>query len=481
MTVEPSTPDAGTGFLYDQVSRHITALIENGTLRPGDRAPSLRKLSGQLKVSLSTVTQAYMNLERQGVLKARPQSGYYVSTPVQALPSPPRKTTPAKGPRKVRFSKLFEEIFSNARDPDVLPLGAAMPSMELMPIKGLLRATTRAANRNAEAAVSYAFTPGDPELRRQISRLYMEQGLNVGPEEIITTSGASEAVSLALQSVARRGDIIAVESPTYFAVLRLIERMGLMAVEIDTDPDTGMCLDALETALETMDIKAVLTIPNFSNPVGSLMPEDNKRRLVEMTHAHNTPVIEDDIYGELYFGDHRPGTLREHDRDGLVITCSSFSKTLAPGYRIGWIIPGERYRDDVLEWKQATTSAVASIPQMAVAEFLRSGDFERHLLRMRRAVREQVDAMRYLIARHFPEGTRVTNPQGGYVLWVEMPRGSDCLEVFEEALKEGIAITPGILFSATRRYRNFIRINCGFPITEGVEDGIKRLGRLISN
>ncbi|MGB0712178.1 MAG: PLP-dependent aminotransferase family protein [Gammaproteobacteria bacterium] len=481
MTVEANTGEGAPGFLYDQVSRHITGLIDSGTLRPGDRVPSLRKLSGQLKVSLSTVTQAYMNLERQGVLKARPQSGYYVNAPVQPLPTPPRKTSPAKGPRKVRISKLFEDIFSIARDPDVLPLGAAVPSMDLMPVKGLLRATTRAANANARAAVSYAFTPGDPELRRQIARLYMDQGLTVPSDEIITTSGASEAVSLALQSVVRRGDIIAVESPTYFAVLRLIERMGLMAVEIDTDPDTGICLDALETALETMDIKTVLTIPNFNNPVGSMMPEENKKRLVELVSAHDTPVIEDDIYGDLYFGDQRPGTLRRYDTDGLVITCSSFSKTLAPGYRIGWIIPGERFRDDVLEWKQATTSAVASIPQMAVAEFLRSGDYDRHLVRMRRTVREQVETMRYLIGRHFPEGTRVTNPQGGYVLWVEMPRGSDCLEVFEQALKEGIAITPGILFSATRRYRNFIRINCGFPITEGVEDGIRRLGTLIAS
>ena len=467
------------GFLYDRVSRHVMGLVESGTLKPGDRAPSLRQLSQQLKVSITTVKQAYVALEDQGVLSVRPQSGFYVNNRVEQAPQVQLRSTTSFKPRKVRFGELFEEIFQIANDPNIVPLGAAVPSVDLMPVKGLIRATNRAASRLAESVLDYCFPPGNAELRRQIARQYLQLGMSVSPEDVIVTSGASEALHLCLQAVTRRGDIIAVESPTYFSVLRLIERMGLLAVEIDTDPETGMRLDALENVLETMDVKAILSVPNFNNPTGALMPEENKRRLAELIAEHNIPLIEDDIYGELYFDDIRPPVIKKFDTNGLVLTCSSFSKTLAPGYRIGWVLAG-RYRDEVLEWKQATTSAVASLTQQAVSDYLRSGEYERHLVRMRKAFREQVEKMRFTVAHHFPEGTRMTNPRGGFVLWVEMPRGVDCLDVFNRALEAGISITPGIIFSATRRYRNFIRISCGHSWSAEIEQAVKKLGEIVA-
>lgn len=477
MTVSDSR--AIDGFKYDQVSRHIVALVDKGLLKPGDRLPSLRGLSRQLKVSITTVSQAYAALERRGLVKTRPQSGFYLRSAVSQAPGPPGKTSTSGRPRKVRFGELFEEIFMMANDPHVAPLGAAKPAVELMPVKGLVRATSRAAARAPQAALDYCFPPGDLELRRLIAQRYVEVGLDVAPEKVVVTTGATEALALSLQTVARRGDIIAVESPTYFSVLRLIERMGMLAVEIDTDPATGLCLEALENAIDTMDVQAVLTVPNFSNPIGSLMPEDKKRDLVALLERHGIPLIEDDIYGELYFHGPRPGVAHTHSRKGQVLTCSSFSKTLAPGYRIGWVI-ADRYRDDVLEWKQATSSAVASLPQFAVAEFLRTGEYERHLVRLRAAYHEQVQKMRFVLGRHFPAGTRVTNPQGGFVLWVELPPGVDCLEVFSRALAANIGITPGVLFSATRRYRNAIRINCGYPWSAAIEQAVIRLGGIVA-
>ncbi len=466
-------------FLYDRVSRHVLDLIEQGTLQPGERAPSLRGLSRQLKVSISTVKQAYAELEARGVLRVRPQSGFYVNgLPQPAAPVPRRRAVCCK-PRRVRFGELFEEIFLLANNPEIVPLGAAVPSPDLMPGKGLLRATRRAAGLHAGEAVDYCFPPGLPRLRRQIARRYAELGVGVSPEEVVITSGATEALTLALQTVARRGDIIAVESPTYFSVLRLIERMGLLAVEIDTDPETGMDPEALDMALETMDVRAVLTVPNFNNPLGALMPEANKRRIAELVAEHDVALIEDDIYGDLYFEGERPPPVRRFDPSGKVLTCSSFSKTLAPGYRVGWVLAGS-YLDDVLEWKQATTSATASLTQLGVSEYLRSGEYERHLRRLRKAFRDQVERMRLLVARHFPPGTRITQPGGGFVLWVEMPRGCDCLEVFHQALEKGISITPGILFSATRRYRNCIRLNSGHTWSEEIEQAVIRLGDIVA-
>ncbi len=467
------------GFLYDQVSRHVLGLIEQGTLRPGERAPSLRGLSRQLKVSISTVKQAYGSLEERGVLKVRPQSGFYVSGLPQQAPPVPRRHAVCCKPRKVRFGELFEEIFLLANNPEIVPLGAAVPSPDLLPGKGLLRATRRAAGLHAEAAIDYCFPPGLPALRRQIARRYAEFGVSVSPDEVVITSGATEGLTLALQAVARRGDVIAVESPTYFSVLRLIERMGLLAVEIDTDPETGMDPEALEMALETMDIRAVLTVPNFNNPLGALMPVAHKQRIAQLVAEHGVTLIEDDIYGDLYFEGERPPPIRRFDEAGRVITCSSFSKTLAPGYRVGWVLAGSRV-DDVLEWKQATTSATASLPQLGVSEYLRSGEYDRHLRRLRQAFRDQVEHMRLLVARHFPPGTRITQPAGGFVLWVEMPRGNDCLEVFHNALEAGISITPGILFSATRRYRNCIRISCGHASSDEIEAAVEKLGQILS-
>jgi len=254
--------------------------------------------------------------------------------------------------------------------------------------------------------------------------------------------------------------------------------MGMLALEIDTDPATGMNLDALEEAFDTMDIKAVLASPNISNPLGCLMPENKKRELVNMLAERDVPLIEDDVYGSVYFGDRAPRSAKSYDLNNLVLSCSSFSKTLAPGYRIGWVLAG-RYNDKIRELKQATFSATSSINQLAMAEFLSSGQYDRHLVRLRKAMREQIEKGRYMICKNFPDGTCISKPQGGNVLWVEMPRGCNSIEIFNRALQYNIGVTPGILFSATRRFKNYLRINCGYPWDETNEAAIATLGRLV--
>ena len=467
-------------FKYDQVSRYINELIEKGDLKPGDKAPSLRKLSKQLGVSIATITQSYVNLEDQGVLTAKPQSGFYVNTLVNQINDIDKSATTPGQARRVRFGELFEEVFRNANNPRITPFGISNPSMEFMPVKSLTRATRSIISRYPQKSMDYLFPPGDRKLREQIAQLYAQTHTRISANDIIITSGATEALSISLRTVAKRGDIIAVESPTYFAVLRMIEQMGMLAVEIETDRVTGLDLDALEEGFDTMDIKAVLASPNTSNPLGCQMPEQKKRELVNLMAERDTPLIEDDVYGSVYFGDKAPRPAKSYDLNNLVLSCSSFSKTLAPGHRVGWAIAG-RYRKKFLQYKQAWSLATSSINQLALAEFLSSGQYERHLVRLRQAMREQVEKGRYLIARNFPQGTRVSNPHGGSVLWVEMPEGCDCIDIFNKALENNIGITPGILFSATRRYRNYIRINCGFPWNEANVNALKTLGQIVCN
>jgi DNA-binding transcriptional MocR family regulator len=289
--------------------------------------------------------------------------------------------------------------------------------------------------------------------------------------------------------------VIAVESPTYFSVLQLIEQLGMLALEVPTDPSEGMHLDSLEERLRERRVKAVISVANFANPTGALMPDANKRRLVEMLSERQIPLIEDDINGELFFSAVRPANAKRFDTDGWVLTCASFSKTLAPGYRVGWVLPGRfkdavigyrvgwvlpgRFKDAVIKAKQVSTSATASLPQLAIAEFLRTGSYDRHLRRLRSAYREQVECVRNTVGELFPGGTRITRPQGGMVLWVELPRGVDSVELFNKALAAGVSITPGPLFSPTRKFKNYLRITCGRPWDEDIAHALQTLADLV--
>ena len=473
------TVSRSESYKYDQVSRYITELIEKGDLKPGDKAPSLRKLSKQLGVSIATITQSYVNLEDQGILNAKPQSGFFINALANKINDFPKSASTPRQARRVRFGDLFEEIFNNANNPRITSFGTASPSMEFMPVKSLTRATRSIVSRHPQKCMEYIFPPGDRKLREQIALQYNQNYTRVNADDVIITSGATEALSLSLRTVAKRGDIIAVESPTYFAVLRMIEKMGMLAVEIDTDPVTGLNLDALEEAFDTMDIKAVLASPNFNNPLGCLMPEDKKRELVNLLAERDIPLIEDDVYGEVYFGEKPPRPAKSYDLNDIVLSCSSFSKTLAPGYRIGWVLAG-RYQKEFKELKQAWSSATSSINQLAVAEFLSSGQYGRHLVRLRMTMRDQVEKGRYMVAKSFPKGTCISNPQGGNVLWIEMPKGCNCIDIFNRALEHNIGVTPGILFSATRGFKNYIRINCGFPWDATRIKAIETLGGIVN-
>lgn len=474
MATVSATRDA---FLYDQVGQLVVGMIDNQTLQPGDRVPSLRKMSRQLKVSVTTVMQAYVTLEERGYIEARPQSGYYVRSRRRIEARVPRKSRPRSAPRPVAVGDTVAAILAATRQQGVVPLGIANPSPELLPVKALNRALARVSADHSQASIDYSFPPGNEELRRQIAFRTVDLGCQVGPDDIVIANGCTEALSLSLSAVARPGDVIAVESPTYFFVLEMIERLGMLALEICTDAETGLCLDTLERELGRHDVRAVVTVANFHNPVGSLMPDAGKQRLVAMLAERGIPLIEDDIFGDLHFGETRPRIAKCFDRDGLVLTCSSFSKTLAPGYRIGWVIPG-RFTGAVLKIKR-TMGFSATPTQLAVAEFLRSGGYDRHLRRLRAAYRDQVQRMRDHIAQVFPAGTRITRPQGGFVLWVELPPGVDSMELFEQALAAGVSIAPGTLFSPTQKYRRFIRLNAGMVWSDPLRAAVDTLGRLV--
>ena len=470
---------------YERHADDIAQLIHSGALRPGDRVPSVREASRTRGISPSTVFEAYYLLEAQGLIHARPRSGYYVSAQLpgtaEARPAEPQPSQPAATSTEVAISDLVFEVLGLARDRDLVPLGSAFPGLELFPLERLARCLASGMRKLDPWNIVQSLPPGDERLRQQIALRYGVHGTAVDVEEIIITNGAMEALNLCLEGVTQPGDVVVVESPTFYAALQALERLNLQALEIATHPRDGIDLAALAQALERQTphqpIKACWLMPSFQNPLGSLMPEGKKRELVALLARHGVPLIEDDVYGELYFGKQRPGLTKSHDSAGLVMHCSSFSKTLAPGFRLGWAVAG-RYARQV-ERLKLTTSLSAPIPlQMALADYLAHGGYDRHLRQLRLTLAAQQNTMLQAIAVHFPPGTRVTRPQGGYFVWVEMPAGIDALALHRSALAAGISIAPGPIFSATRAFRHCIRLNYGHPWSAQLEEAIATLGRL---
>ncbi len=465
-------------LLYETLAAELNASITRGVLRPGDRLPSVRLLARQRRVSVATVLQAYLRLENQGVIEVRPKSGHYVRTRRALELAEPRTSRRAASPAKVQVSTGVAALSASMRDPAVVPLGSALLSPDLLPIRALNRMLAGIAREVSTAGATYESGPGLLTLRRQLARRSVTWGMSLAADDFVTTNGAVEALHLALRAVAKPGDAIAVESPTYFGVLQLIEELGLKAVEVPTNPRSGFELDALEQVIRsTPSLKAVLAMPTVSNPIGCVMPDDAKEKLVKLVTKYGLDLIEDDAYGELVFDSPRPRPARAWDREGRVLFCGSISKTLAPGYRVGWIAPG-RHMQRIEQLKFAFTVASPTLPQLAVAEFLASGGYDRHLRRLRATLRGQVDRVREAIAESFPAGTRVTAPSGGFVLWVELPQGADALELQSRALARGIALAPGPIFSARGRFAHCLRLSCGFPWSPRIAAAVATVGEL---
>jgi DNA-binding transcriptional MocR family regulator len=466
--------------LYEGIARTLSDLIERGVLRPGDRMPSLRATRKKSGASLGTILQAYVRLEDTGFIEARPRSGYYVRSRPSGQAALPLRSSPAPVSTEVNVANLVFDVLEAIKHPEIVPLGSAFPSPEHFPTDRLNKAAADAARRLPVWSSVRDLPPGNVELRRLIALRYAEAGVDIAPDDIVITCGAMEAISLSLNAVAKPGDIIAIESPTFYSTLLSIERMGMKVVEIPTSPRDGIDLGSLKNALNSLDVAACLVMSNFQNPLGASMPDEKKRELVDMLARANTPLIEDDVYSELYFGDTKPRPARAFDRSGLVLHCGSFAKCLAPGSRIGWLTPG-RFRSEIERLKFISTISTASLPQAALAEYLKHGGYERHLRGFRQRLRGALAAMTEAVTTHFPAGCRLTQPQGGYMLWIEMPKSIDALRLHQLALAEGISIAPGPLFSAKRKYKNFVRLNYGHFDVKSTVNAVRTLGGLATD
>jgi len=466
-----------SALLYRQLADKLKRAIDHGSLKSGDRLPSVRELSEREQVSLATAVTTYRHLENQGLVEARPKSGFFVREQAHRLAEPEMQRRPARA-KSVTVVDTIMQVISESRQPGLVPLGAACASPLLYPTAKLRRLIAAQDRDNLDAIGRYGMSMGHTGLREQIVKRFARLDTLLLPENIIVTIGAMEAINLCVRAVAKPGDIIAIESPTYFGILQIIESLGMKALEIPTDPRTGISLEALDLATQKAGaVKAVIVMPTVQNPLGSTMPEENKQRLVELMETRGIPVIEDDIYGDLSFARQRPRPLKVWDKTGNVMLCSSFTKNIAPGFRVGWVAAG-RWQEAITHLKFTNTVSTPMVFQSAIAKFMEEGGYDHHMRHLREAFQTQIRHVRETVERHFPEGTRLTRPEGGFLLWVELPKGIDSIELFQRAIAEKIYIAPGKIFTSGDRFDNYIRLNCGYPWSGELEKGLIRLGKL---
>jgi len=465
-------------YKYEGVKRQIESAIESGALLPGDRIPSLRDMSKKGRVSISTVLKAYLELETEGTLESRPQSGFYIRKKLGGIPAP-QMTCPELKPSRLDSFSFQYAVLNSMANTNIIPLGTAIPSPALLPTTVLTKLYRLAVNTQPNA-YGYEEIPGNRKLRAQIAYHMLDAGINAHMDDIIVTNGATEALFLTLSTLAEPGDTIAIESPCYFGYLHILETLGIYALEIPTDPETGIDFAALRQALTKYQVKACLLQPNFNNPFGCLTPDQKKSEIAELLAAHSVPLIEDDIVGDLPFSGTRPLAMTSFSNGADSIFISSFSKMLAPGLRIGWIY-AKKQREKLLKRKLATSINTNRPAQLALGDYLANGRYGKHLKNYSAKCRKQVSQVATAVERYFPPNTRLSRPKGGFLLWAELPEEIDTDLIYSKALAEGIGVAPGSIFTAQNRYRNCLRLSCGHPYTEQIDHALKRLGELAAD
>jgi DNA-binding transcriptional MocR family regulator len=473
--------------LYRKVAQNLALDIEQGVYLAEQKIPSVRKLSKQLQVSISTITQAYALLEDQGLILAKPQAGYFVRKGANDEPVAPPVSQGGQ-PKAVTKIELIHHILEHVNVNSSVDLGCAIPDYSFLPYRSLQTHMQKVTRFNMEKVVNYQLSPGLESLRAQIALRMRDVGFRCHADDIVITQGCSEALHLCLSSATQRGDIIAVESPCYYGFLQMANLRGLNVIEIPTDPNHGISVDALQLALEQWPIKAIMVTSRYSNPTGGSISSEKQKELVKLARQFDCQIIEDDIYGELPLdrsalsvcSEKEPvnTVIKTHDTDDRVMYCSSYSKTVGPGLRIGWCIPG-RNKKAVIQAQRFSTMATSSLPQLTMASYLQNGHYDKHLRSLRQRVTENIKLFSQTVKHNFPLGTRLSVPAGGFILWICLPDSVSSIELLHLAQTESISIIPGDIFSNSDQFKNYIRLNCATPWNEEVKQAIARLGELV--
>ena len=463
--------------LYQQLAERLSREIDDGIWQPGERIPSIRQSCKTHHLSPMTVLQAYQLLESQGRILARPQSGYYVKAASPKVAHHTPSQTHYSG--SVDINDLVFEVLQASKSRALVPLGMSVADPTLFPHPQLGRALASCMRKLDPFSTVADLPPGNEALRRAIAQRYASDGVAVNPQEIIITTGAMEALSLSLQVLTEPDDWVVVESPTFYGALQAIERLKLKAVEIPVIPGVGIDLALLEDALTRIPVKACWLMGNVQHPLGHTMPDGHKAQLMALLNSHGVPLVEDDVYAEVYFGRERPKPIRHWDQRGDSLLCSSFSKCLAPGFRVGWVVAGP-HAERVQRLQLMSTLSTNVPSQLALAEMLRQGGVDAHFRRLRHTLAQRQQQMRAALQRLLPDEVRISSPDGGYFLWLALPAHFDSRALHAKALGSGFSVAPGALFSSQGQHNHCLRLNSSHPWSEQLEQALFKLAELIN-
>lgn len=469
------------GFQYLTIADELEKLINTEVYPVGRKLPSLRLISLRFQVSIGTVLKAFVLLIDKGLILGKERSGYVVLRRSVLNVDLPQRSKTISGATEVRLSPVLHQISREEQEhKSFVSFFNAVLDVGLLPLNAIRRSLQHASRDLTGSHLLYEKANGNPLLRQEIAgRSFRWKGA-LSAEDVIITNGALEAVGLCLRAVAEKGDTIVLETPFYYGILQTIEALGLKIVELPGDTLSGIDLDQLEQVCEEHRVAACVLISNFNNPNGAMLSDQKKRDIAAFARRKKIPVIDDDIYGDLHFDTERPANIKSYDADGWVMLCSSFSKSVAPGYRIGWCAPG-RFTEKVIRLKAVTNVATASVVQLSLLQLLNTGAYDRHLRKLRPELHKLMLLTLQAIEQYFPVGTRMSRPKGGLVLWIELPQGVDAVLLHQKAIAEHIQIAPGTLFSNSGAYTNYIRMSCSNLWSKRIEQAIQQLGNMIKD
>ena len=468
-------------FLYEFLAEDIRLKIRQQVFKPGEKLPSVREMHKVTNKSITTVSKAYILLESMGLIFARDRSGYYVRAKNHYQMEKPEKSKLNLAPKLIQRSGIVEEVLDSLGDASKVQLGVAHISSRLFPFSQYTKILKNLTSKEVRKAIVFDKPEGLLKLRQQISLKYMGLMSTIGPEDIIITNGCTEALVICLMVFLKRGDTVAIEVPSFYGIFTILENMGVFVLEIPTCPEQGVDFDALKKAVDSKEINCCILNSNFHNPLGSLMSDNKKKKIVRLLNDHCIPLIEDDIYSELYYEKQRPLPLKYFDTKDLVVTCSSFSKTLAPGLRVGWVIPGKKFRKEILKIKSGMSISTSTLDQFVLAKFIETGLYDKHLRRFRNILRKQLHLVVKAIDKYFPKGFRMVIPKGGFLLWIQLPRGVNSVTLYRELLSENIVILPGPVCSSSQGFEEYIRLSCGSLFDGEMENALKTIGQHIKS
>lgn len=464
--------------LYRRIADALVVKLDSGEWPAGTRLPSVRQLAQQFSVNNLTALQAYRWLEQRQRVVARPRNGFFVAGSSGPLQDETPHSLPSPG-TWVHVDDRVANLLTLSSSAIGVQLHMADASETLYPANELARRLHHKLQRDPSLLGAYLPAAEEKQLKSELVRLAASYQLALAPDQILMTNGSTEAIQLALRCLTKPGDVVAVETPVYFGLLQTLESLGLKALEIPCTPLHGISLEALEFALSHGPaIQCLVVVPNFQNPTGALMPDEHKIRLLELGRRYHFPIIEDDVFGDLHYSGERPLPIKAWDHDGMVIYCSSFTKSFAPAFRLGWTAGGKFHKR--LERLKVSNSYVTSaLLQATMADCLSSGLYARQLQRMRLHLNQQSHQLRDGVLAAFPRGTSISQPQGGMLLWLQCPEGCDSLSLLEQALPHSISFAPGPVFSAEPRFKRYLRLNVGHPWTPMLKQAIQTLGQLV--